>query len=329
MIDRTLGFLNSKRGDEFSMRMLPTGLAAKNKSLTVRTSILFAVFLGSSFFWEPQVSANNSFDHDLRDPSEYYTIDESQDVQPSHVDVAETLDTVAVEPFSFKAMVAKAREFTLSLLNWTLHPDAPSSPPEKYSRRAHFGRWINDPTDESCFNTRAKVLLRDAEGPISYRENNHCIVDKGAWSDSYTGRKFIESRDIQIDHMVPLKNAYDSGAWEWDFQARCLYANYMGTKFHLISSNGIENMRKGDRAPDGYVPPNLSYRCEYIENWLKIKLIWRLNLSPSEVAAIRQLVKDNGCNPSNFTLSDSELRKQRSNIRNNLGLCSSLQNNNR
>ncbi len=312
VVDWTLSFLNSKRGDEFSMRMPPTHL------YRILSTITFALY-GSSFLLSSQALASAPDTLETAVPAQYYTIDEPQNIQSASATAA--LDVLALEPLTFKSMAAKARIVALSLLHWTLHPDAPSSPREHYNRRSHFGRWINDPTDDSCFNTRAKVLLRDAEGPISYRENNHCIVDKGAWNDAYTGRKFVESRDIQIDHMVPLKDAYQSGAWEWDFQTRCLYANYMGNKFHLISSNGIENMRKGDRSPDKYMPPNYSYRCEYIENWLKVKLIWKLKMTPSEVTAIRQYVNDNGCNPNKFSLSDSELKRQRSYIRNNLALC--------
>lgn len=247
--------------------------------------------------------------------NEYYTIDESQTKQES---TDSSLGGLEVGPLAFARYV---RNLALNLLRWTLHPEAPQAPQDRYNRRAHFGRWINDPTDETCYNTRAKVLLRDTDAPVSYKESNRCVVEKGSWPDPYSGRVFTESREIQIDHMVPLKDAYLSGAWEWNFQTRCLYANFMGNKFHLVASNGIENMRKGDRAPDKYMPPNQAHRCQYLENWLKIKLIWQLKMTPNEVTAIREGIEENGCNPRNFSLSKQELKQQRTYIRQNLGLC--------
>lgn len=245
---------------------------------------------------------------------EFYTIEDQN--QP-----AATTDVFEMRQFSLQLMTEQVQQMAVNLLSWTLHPQGVNPPEERYNRKFHFGRWINDPTDETCYNTRAKVLLRDANGDVSYRQTNHCVVDRGAWADPYTGRTFTESRDIQIDHMVPLKDAYDSGAWQWDYQTRCLYANFMGNNFHLISSNGIENMRKGDRAPDEYMPPNEEYQCQYLENWLKIKLIWKLRMTPSEVSAIRDVVKEHRCNTSAFELTEKELRQQRSLIRTNLGLC--------
>lgn len=251
---------------------------------------------------------------------EYYTIDETQ----AHFLLAPNGTSVDLSPISLvkiREMAAVVRSVALNLLNWTLHPEPPILPPEKYNRQIHFGRWINDPTDDTCYNTRAKVLIRDSEGPVSFKEKNRCLVERGDWSDPYAGHLITESKDIQIDHMVPLKNAYVTGAWEWDYQTRCIYANYLGNSFHLITANGRENMRKGDRAPDAYLPPNESYRCQYLENWLKIKLIWSLKLTPSEVSAIRQSIEASGCNLNDFSMSQRELKHQRKLIHENNDLC--------
>lgn len=249
---------------------------------------------------EPLVSAQPPL-------QEYYTIDESPKTYM-------TSDPKDMSPFSvdrIEEITTAARSLALNLLTWTLHPEAPEMPREKYQRQHHFGRWINDPTDETCYNTRAKVLIRDSETPVSFKEKNHCLVEKGDWADPYAGDTLTESKDIQIDHMVPLKHAYVTGAWEWDYQTRCTYANYMGNTFHLVTANGRENMRKGDKAPDQYQPPNESYRCQYLENWLKIKLIWQLKLTPTEVSAIRRGVEEYGCDLKAFTFSQRELKRQR------------------
>lgn len=251
--------------------------------------------------------------------SEYYTIDENQTHFQNNLQnqtSSSGLDTLDVQN-----MMAQGRQAVLSLLDWTLHPEAPSQPQERYQREAQFGHWLRDPNDNNCYNTRAKVLMRDSYSQVSFKETNRCVVAGGNWHDPYTGSTMSDSSDIQIDHVVPLKNAYMSGAWEWDYQLRCLYGNFLGNPFHLLSVSGHENMKKGDKAPDRYQPPDVSFRCEYLEDWLKIKLIWKLKMTPSEVRAIKQGIRDNNCNPRNFALSQRNLRGQRGIIYNNAHLC--------
>jgi len=254
-----------------------------------------------------------------QDPHEYYTIDENQNHFSADADPG--LNQMGMATFSLQEMAGQVRSAILSLLHWTMHDRALAEPADKYNRKQHFGRWINDPNDDTCYNTRAKVLVRDSDGPVAFKDTNHCVVVGGDWHDAYTGNTFTSTRDIQIDHVVPLKNAYMSGAWEWNFQTRCLYANFLGNSFHLLSVSGTENMRKGDSAPDQYLPPNTNYRCQYLESWLKIKLIWRLKMTPSEVQAIRDGVKENHCNVRDFSLSERDLKNQRDFINANIGLC--------
>ena len=199
----------------------------------------------------------------------------------------------------------------LSLLKWKRHDEAPPQAPFPYSRRKHFGTWINDPTDSTCFNTRAKVLIRTSEVPVGLKDKNRCIVESGQWEDPYTGKVHTSARDVQIDHMVPLKNAFTSGAWAWNVKQRCLYANFMANEYHLKPVDGFENMSKGDRSPDKYLPPQGSYVCQYLRSWLKIKMIWKLDMTVNEAEAIRQSVKNYGCSSNTLVISDKELTEQR------------------
>ena len=164
----------------------------------------------------------------------------------------------------------KFREKYYTLLNWKMlrrGQDKLIIP--DYNRRTMFGSWVNKPDDGSCLNTRALVLIRDSEKNVSF-EDDKCTVREGHWHDDYTNKIYTKKEDIQIDHVVALKNAYMSGAYRWGFRARCLYANYLGNSYHLKSVNSIENMRKGDKAPDRYMPPNSNHACHYIKNWLSI-----------------------------------------------------------
>ena len=211
-----------------------------------------------------------------------------------------------------------------SLLNWQSHRRSGSLEVNNYHRTAQFGRWINDPNDTVCFNTRAKVLVRDSVKNVNFKDNNRCVVQNGAWNDPYTTSTIKESRDVQIDHLVPLKNAYLSGAHRWSFRARCLYANYLGTEFHLLSVDGIENMKKGDRTPDSYMPPNQEYSCTYVRNWLAVKMLWGLTMSTTEAEAIHQVILDNKCNLTEFRVSKKELEFQNQFEKDNIDLCEKI-----
>jgi hypothetical protein len=262
---------------------------------------------------------------------EFFTVDE-QNLDMTNTS-RETVDYTNKVDFKFSAFIPlfgpdqfiqAAKVFIVNLLRWTLHNEELQEPQERYIRKLHFGRWINDPTDDTCMNTRARVLVRDSLGAVSFRHGKQCVVDTGIWNDPYAGVQVSTAKEIQIDHMVPLKNAYLSGAWHWDYKTRCLYANYMGYKGHLVSAGGRENMSKGDRAPDKYLPTNQNFRCQYIKDWLAVKLIWKLTMTPSEVDGINQVAKTYNCDPSLFQFAKQDLDAQRDNINANLDFCLSI-----
>ena len=151
-----------------------------------------------------------------------------------------------------------------------------------------------------------------------------CTVERGHWNDPYTARVHTRASDIQIDHLVALKNAYMTGAHEWDFKKRCLYANYMGNSFHLLSVNGKENLKKSDHSPASYVPPNRAYTCSFLKQWLSVKLIWSLRLTPQEKTAITTLVKKNGCETDEFRMSTTDLSAQRTYMNDHADLCAGV-----
>ncbi len=254
---------------------------------------------------------------------EFFTVDEDNLESDVTQDSRYSTQNQNMSPmfFSSNYFIQRAKSLLVNLLKWTLHDEMPPQPEEKYIRKLHFGRWINDPNDNTCMNTRARVLVRDSQQDVTFRGNKQCVVEDGLWRDVYTDSDVTSSKGIQIDHMVPLKNAYVSGAWQWDYKTRCLYANYMGYKNHLVAAGSRENMSKGDRAPDKYLPPAFNYRCQYIRDWLAVKLIWKLTMTASEVQAIHEVVTNYGCDMDQFRFTQSELQKQRDNINDNLEFC--------
>jgi hypothetical protein len=90
-----------------------------------------------------------------------------------------------------------------------------------------------------------------------------------------------------------------------------------------MAVNGSDNMRKGDRSPEGFMPPNRAYACTYLANWLKIKSIWNLALTPSEAQAIRRLKQDHHCDAGTLSMAPQDLSQQRQEILANMNLCTS------
>ncbi len=160
-------------------------------------------------------------------------------------------------------------------------------------RRSLYKHWAD--ADGDCQDTRQEVLIRDASGKVGYEKPRKCVVVKGQWLDPYTGKTFTEPRQLDIDHVVPLKNAHESGAWKWSTEKREEYANYLKDKRHLLAVLGSENRKKGAKGPDGYMPPDSAFRCDYVKEWIKIKREWGLSFSDHERRAIDRA--GTGCVP--------------------------------
>lgn len=222
--------------------------------------------------------------------------------------------------FLLDNLIAQKNE-AMSLLDFE-YRENPEVTVEAYERVYHFGGWVKNKKSGDCFNTRNKVLVRENTGTIALKESNKCSVATGEWNDVYSGRTMTDAQaEIQIDHMVPLKEAYISGAHKWTFKERCLYGNYLGYKNHLVAVSGEENNEKSAQTPEDYMPSNPSYQCEYLKDWLKIKSYWGLSLVPEEMKAIRKLVEENNCDKSDFTVTKSELEEQEKFFKANAELC--------
>jgi len=214
---------------------------------------------------------------------------------------------------------------TVNLLNLEHVRQKFPQPSVPYNRRAQFGTWIDPTHDDSCLNTRDLVLARDSESNVTYKPSG-CSVQEGVWEDPYSATTFQSPTELHIDHFVPLKNAYMTGAHSWSAKKRCLYTNYMGNNFHLIAVSSRENMSKGDGSPFKYIPKNEKYVCQYIKQWLQVKIIWSLLLTPKEVDAIQKVSEAHKCNPKQFKMSATDLAAQRRYMYENENYCSHLAN---
>ena len=143
---------------------------------------------------------------------------------------------------------------------------------KKYDRD-EWGSWIDE--DGDGLNTRHEVLAE--ESLIKPVISNNKVVS-GKWFDKYTGKYFTNPSDLDIDHLVPLKNAYISGASNWSKKKKNRYYNYLKYDNHLIAVSKSANRNKSDKSPVEWLPPNKEYQCEYVREWYKIKTAWGLSI---------------------------------------------------
>jgi hypothetical protein len=158
-----------------------------------------------------------------------------------------------------------------------------------YVRARDFGRWRDAGGDPPCLDVRGQVLAAESDVRIttSVPKSGKCRVLTGRWHDPYTGRTITIGNDMDVDHVVPLKEAWDSGAHAWTQQRREDYANDQVDPDHLIAVDKRANRSKGDRDPANWLPPNAAYVCTYVKQWVAVKRRWGLSVDPAEDATIK------------------------------------------
>ncbi|POX55373.1 HNH endonuclease [Streptomyces sp. Ru71] len=152
-----------------------------------------------------------------------------------------------------------------------------------YQREA-FKHWVD--ADKDGCNTRAEVLK--AEAVIAPEQGPRCALSGGEWYSPYDDRYIQGPRGLDIDHLVPLAEAWDSGASAWSAAEREAYANDLGDDRALIAVSAASNRSKADQDPTTWLPPAEGYRCQYVTDWIADKLRWSLSIDPSEEAALAE-----------------------------------------
>lgn len=144
--------------------------------------------------------------------------------------------------------------------------------------------WIDE--DRDCQDARAEVLIAESLVPVTF---DGCRVVSGKWIGLYTGTVVTNASDLDIDHMVPLSNANRSGGWAWDAAKKRAYANDLTEPDHLIAVTASANRSKGDRGPEDWRPPDVTYWCEYASDWARIKDTWDLTVTHAEFDALTEM----------------------------------------
>ncbi|MEU7947235.1 HNH endonuclease family protein [Micromonospora taraxaci] len=151
-----------------------------------------------------------------------------------------------------------------------------------YSRDL-FPHWIT--VSGSC-NTREQVLKRDGTSVVV---DSSCAATSGRWYSPYDGATWTAASDVDIDHVVPLAEAWRSGANSWTTSRRQSFANDL-SRPQLIAVTDNVNQSKGDQDPSTWQPPLSSYRCTYSKMWITVKYTWDLTLQSSEKSALQSML---------------------------------------
>jgi hypothetical protein len=171
------------------------------------------------------------------------------------------------------------------------------APRTGYSRSRFGQAWTDDNDDPLGHNgcdTRNDILRRDLADVVIKPGTNGCVVLSGVLHDPYTGRTIgfrrgRSSNAVQIDHVVSLSDAWQTGAQQWDERTRTDLAN---DPLNLLAVDGPTNEAKGDADTATWLPPNKAYRCAYVARQVAVKARYRLWMTPAEHdAAARVLAR--------------------------------------
>ncbi|CAI9415798.1 HNH endonuclease family protein [Nocardioides sp. T2.26MG-1] len=163
-----------------------------------------------------------------------------------------------------------------------------------YSRDL-FRHWV-DADGDGC-DTRDEVLIAEAEEAPSVGAG--CALTGGRWYSYYDGVSQTSASALDIDHLVPLAEAWDSGAGSWSNATREAYANDLGDRRTLVGVTASVNRSKGDQDVAEWLPAQ--QRCRYLREWVAVKHRWRLSVDSAEKSAMRSLA--DGCTDSTITVT--------------------------
>lgn len=185
----------------------------------------------------------------------------------------------ATAALALTGLLATARSYLAEL---TVRTDGSSS---GYSRDK-FPHWS---TQSGTCNTREVVLKRDGVGVV---QNSSCAAVSGSWYSEFDGATWTAASDVDIDHVVPLAEAWRSGANSWTTAKRQTFANDLAQP-QLIAVTDNVNQAKGDKDPAKWLPPRTSYICTYVRMWVQVKHAYGLSVDTAEKSALQSALA--GC----------------------------------
>jgi Protein of unknown function (DUF1524) len=152
-----------------------------------------------------------------------------------------------------------------------------------YDREHGFPLWSAQ--GNKC-DTREVVIKRDGQ---NVKTDVECKAVSGTWVSPYDNKQITNPRQLDIDHIVPLAEAWRSGADKWNPSQREKFANDL-TDPQLLAVSATTNRAKGDKPPDQWKPPNTGYWCTYAKAWIHVKSVWKLSITSAEKSALNDML---------------------------------------
>lgn len=153
--------------------------------------------------------------------------------------------------------------------------------------RSDFKHWQD--YDKDGLNTREEILASQAlTYVVTKRKGKDVIITWGQWTCPYVGRTFNNPSDIDVDHIVPLKYAWDHGADEWDDVLREQFAN---DPMNLLAVWKGANRSKGASGPLKWMPPNFAYSQQYINKFIDVCEKYELDCPIDKIINLREFLK--------------------------------------
>jgi hypothetical protein len=157
-----------------------------------------------------------------------------------------------------------------------------------YVREA-FPHWVEH---DGC-DTRSRVLIAESTVPVTLGDD--CTVVRERWRSPYDGAILASPGGLDVDHVVPLAEAWRSGAWAWSDDERRDFANDLEVPYALVAVTSGVNRAKGDRDPATWLPPRVDAICAYVTDWVRVKVRWRLTVDAAEHTALRAALHGRCC----------------------------------
>lgn len=155
--------------------------------------------------------------------------------------------------------------------------------------RSEWPHWVD--FDSDCQDSRSEILIEYSLVDVKFKRNKGCNVSWGKWLTPYTNEIINKASSLDIDHVVPLENAHQSGGYAWSREKRRAFAN---DPENLLVTSASANRSKGSKSPERWMPPYDGYHCTYLKKWVYIKKKYELSFSKNEFEFI--VSKSSLCN---------------------------------
>lgn len=230
-------------------------------------------------------SASTTFNNDSSKDSSSSSTKESETTE--HKEPTNDSDDLSVDSrdkgFAAQNTASASKNNKSSALTMLNKLKVSSEAKNSYSR-SKFKHWTSN-NSTKC-NTRIAVLKAESKKKVKM---SGCTIKSGSWVSAYDGKKFTNPSKMDIDHMVPLKEAWESGAYKWTSKTRENFANDLGYKNSLIAVSASSNRSKSDKDPNNWMPKKS--KCSYTANWISVKYRWGLTVDKSEKSYLTKTVK--------------------------------------